>query len=529
MIRPILFLVIAIALLSCGDDKPVQPPTEYPIKIIKINPEPVYPGIKMTISGEDFGDEYDSLKCRVLFNEKVMGVITNWKADTIEMIAPNLKGKVLVQVKNGDLSSNEYTVFYYDGIIITSIEDQCYTGVEISLSGLNFGDNSKSSKIIISEKKEIELGKVLDKARIKYWSDTLISFLPPEEAGFRYAWVSVNNETSNFAQFKVLDLPKITSIAPAELIEGISFKLAGQNLDNRPFEILFNGTPAENASIYDIYSGIAYGIVPGKINSGTVVYKSGNVTSNELKYTFINKAEIYSIEPSVLTAGEKAVIKGKDFSNEQGKRCLYLNGEMMEIIAWSEDRIEFNIPKGIVNGSLCIKYKSDGKIYSISNTIDFKTIFKPDIKMLDEFRYIEYNGVKRLLIRKDMLFYYRINPGDGQGCYYPVYTAILLNPVTFDIDTFRAESSTVLPGSNLCPIVYWDHKSIIGVNVKMIYIDENKCEFLLLPDEFRNILESFQKSYYCYQYSGGKKNEGSYEGPVDLNSIAYIKFTLSKK
>lgn len=223
----LILLFIGISFFpSCFDDKPVnnQEP-DYPVQvknpsIQNVSPAVALPGSKVTIIGENFGNDPSDVE--ITFGS-IVAEITFFSRSKIEVIVPprgNLES-VNIQVKVGDRTSNAHTFEYdYPAPVIESLSPQVgKTGSRIDIIGSHLSNVRENITVTFDEKT----------LTVESISDNSITITIPEYSGKKTVGVrvKVKEKVSNTVSFNY-EVPLITLMS-ATCFQGSIVIITGED------------------------------------------------------------------------------------------------------------------------------------------------------------------------------------------------------------------------------------------------------------------------------------------------------------
>ena len=160
--------------------------------IQEVSPDPVQPGITVTLQGSAFGDEPGSV--RVGSEELTRSQILSWSDDRLQFRWPDDRGAGMVRVHNGRRESDAILVVSQDAMplrqpsesermrIFSVTPESPAVGETLEIAGRNFGGARRSARVLFPGQFGEDVAVSTQEDGYIFWSDELIRVRVPEFA-----------------------------------------------------------------------------------------------------------------------------------------------------------------------------------------------------------------------------------------------------------------------------------------------------------------------------------------------------------
>lgn len=296
------------------------------------------PGTSVTISGSGFGTAQGAGKLKFGTAQPIEATqIISWSNTKVIAVVPSgvISGEVFIEL-NG-LRTNTVN---FGLVSITSVDPAVVTaGGVVTIEGAGFGATQ--------ENRSVRIGSVTV-SEIISWSAGRILFKVPSGAVGGPVTVVHQGGVSNSMNLSVFS---VSSISPARGITGTFVTINGSGFGAAAGAVRFNGVLATDVVSWTDSKILVK--VPSGAFGGALSLTSGPVTVTGPVFEVVG---IYSVNPSVATAGDTVTVNGSGFGNfpYSAGQLKIGSAAVADILSWSDSEIRFKVPEKTAGGKISV-------------------------------------------------------------------------------------------------------------------------------------------------------------------------------
>lgn len=240
------------------------------------------------------------------------------------------------------------------------------TGIEVVISGKNFGATAAANIVMFSG----------EKAKVLTASATALKVTVPEKASSGKVTVTVNGETATSEkEFTVVGVASIISFTPESGEPGTEVLISGKNFQPMASDntVKINGIEAEVVEAIPTQIKI---IVPEEAETGKITITANDKTAtSEKDFVVLEAPVITGFSPESGSVGTKVTITGNNFGTALTENIVTFNGIVAEILEATATSLQVVVPEGATDGKIAVSIDGQTVTTDKDFTIDFTIAF----------------------------------------------------------------------------------------------------------------------------------------------------------